>query len=243
MKLALLNVIATLVFAGTAHAQTLVGGGKNVSFPIHITQPGSYELAGNLSVPAGVAGIVIDVPDVTLDLNGYTIQGPNKCSLNPGGPGVLCNMADAKLYGIYAGYYGGAVVRNGTVRGFAGHGVYLGPRSRAEKLTVVENANSGLYVGAGSVASAIVSALNLGAGLGANQSLVSDVTASNNGGNGVKLYGAALLRGGSLFNNFLYAVSGDQQSGYRDVVMMSAGGAYSSGPVSLGNNLCDGTPC
>lgn len=40
----------------------------------HITQPGSYVLTGHLDVTASLAGIRVAVPDVTIDLNGFTIQ-------------------------------------------------------------------------------------------------------------------------------------------------------------------------
>lgn len=42
-------------------------------FPYIITQPGSYQLSGNLTVPTGVGGIGIAASNVTLDLNGFNI--------------------------------------------------------------------------------------------------------------------------------------------------------------------------
>ncbi len=44
-------------------------------FPYVISQPGSYKLSGNLTVPAGKDGIDIHSPNVTLDLNGFAIIG------------------------------------------------------------------------------------------------------------------------------------------------------------------------
>jgi hypothetical protein len=41
MKLTRLILVSTLALAGTAQAQTLIGGGKSVAFPIQISQPGS----------------------------------------------------------------------------------------------------------------------------------------------------------------------------------------------------------
>jgi hypothetical protein len=40
-----------------------------------ITQPGSYYLTGNITVPAGKSGVVFAARNVTLDLNGFTITG------------------------------------------------------------------------------------------------------------------------------------------------------------------------
>jgi hypothetical protein len=51
------------------------GGNRNTNgFPFIISQPGSYQLTGNLTVPAGVDGIGIAASNVTLDLNGFTIN-------------------------------------------------------------------------------------------------------------------------------------------------------------------------
>src|SRR5262245_11599909 len=48
--------------------------GDAPGFPVTITQPGSYRLAGNLTVPTVfVTAIQITADDVTLDLNGFAI--------------------------------------------------------------------------------------------------------------------------------------------------------------------------
>ena len=41
-----------------------------------ISQPGSYKLSGNLTVPPGTSGIQITADGVWLDLNGFSITGP-----------------------------------------------------------------------------------------------------------------------------------------------------------------------
>lgn len=50
--------------------------GDTAGFPVSINQPGSYRLSGNLTVPAGVNGIEVNADGVTLDLNGFSINGP-----------------------------------------------------------------------------------------------------------------------------------------------------------------------
>ena len=70
-------------------------------FPVTISQPGSYRLTSNLIVPdAATNGIQITANDVTLDLNGFSIIGPNTCTPNPvrctfsgGGIGVMAIMS------------------------------------------------------------------------------------------------------------------------------------------------------
>jgi hypothetical protein len=75
-------------------------------FPYTITQPGSYKLSGNLSVPTGLTAIYITVPKVTIDLNGFSITGIN---------------SSVTTFGIQ--YTGAAtpnsiVIRGGTIDGF-----------------------------------------------------------------------------------------------------------------------------
>lgn len=42
-------------------------------FPFKLTHPGSYRLTGHLTVPATSNGLMIDAPNVLVDLNGFTI--------------------------------------------------------------------------------------------------------------------------------------------------------------------------
>lgn len=52
-----------------------LGGCDAPSWPITLCHPGSYRLSGNLIVPSslGIVAIEITVPNVTLDLNGFSI--------------------------------------------------------------------------------------------------------------------------------------------------------------------------
>jgi hypothetical protein len=146
-----MNTIRTLVAAAiaaiaasaalsSAQAQTMIGGGGKAapSFPIVISQPGSYKLAGNLNVPAGVNGIEIAADNVTLDLNGFTVSGPGSCTY---GDSVQCTeTGDTK--GIFdSTCLRELTVRNGTVRGFR-YGIRAG--GRMSDLTLMHN-TFGLY--------------------------------------------------------------------------------------------------
>src|SRR3954463_6674651 len=58
--------------------------GDDPGFPVTISKPGSYRLAGNLTVPgADTSAIVITADAVTLDLNGFSIAGPLLCIAGP----------------------------------------------------------------------------------------------------------------------------------------------------------------
>jgi len=70
-------------------------------FPYTISQPGSYKLSGNLTVPAGVNGIQIAASNVVLDLNGFSITG------------------SGSLSGIFSlSQVSGITIRNGNIVGF-----------------------------------------------------------------------------------------------------------------------------
>ena len=82
--------------------------GDTAGFPVIISQPGSYRLSSNLTVPSGQSGIQVNVSNVTIDLNGFGITTP----VQPVFP---------TTFGIF---YGGAdaptniTILNGSVQGF-----------------------------------------------------------------------------------------------------------------------------
>jgi hypothetical protein len=93
-----------------------------------ISEPGSYKLTSNLDAASDTNGIVINVGDVTLDLNGFTIEGR--------GSGGLA-------YGIVS-FSSNVRVHNGTVRDFPSDCVNLGSSSRVENLSAISCAQDGI---------------------------------------------------------------------------------------------------
>src|SRR5262245_34532613 len=95
------------------------------SLPYIINTPGSYYLSTNLTSPGSGNGITISSANVTVDLNGFTLQG-------------VFGSND----GLYvSGTYTNLVVRNGVVTGWGNHGIdaWSGgyPRNMVfEKLTI-----------------------------------------------------------------------------------------------------------
>jgi hypothetical protein len=86
--------------------------GDAPGYPVTIAQPGSYRLSGKLTAPADVHGIVIAASGVTLDLNGFSIEGPpQNCQ-----GGGFCAPLNAILV---SGPRQGITVRNGTTLGFS----------------------------------------------------------------------------------------------------------------------------
>ena len=121
-------------------------------FPVTISQSGSYRLASNLVVPdSTTTAIEVTADDVTLDLNGFSIVGPNVCLPNP----TRCTFSGTGI-GVMAVGPPGVVspanvrVSNGTVRGMGGHGIrMMGNGTVVERVRSVTNGGPGIVVGQG----------------------------------------------------------------------------------------------
>lgn len=100
--------------------------GDAPGFPVTISQPGSYRLSGNLTVPdLNITAIHITADHVTLDLNGFSIIGPGVCTSRP----TTC-PAPGRGIGVQAGgdqALGprGVRILNGSVRGMGLLGISM----------------------------------------------------------------------------------------------------------------------
>jgi hypothetical protein len=92
--------------------------GDTPGFPVVISQPGSYKLSSNLTItdPFGTV-ILITADNVTLDLNGFTIQGPSVCNGHGSTPTSSCTVSNTESIGIDAGEHVGIKILNGSIRG------------------------------------------------------------------------------------------------------------------------------
>lgn len=145
--------------------------GWNGTFPIVISQPGSYFLTQDLSGVASTDGIQIAVSDVTLDLNGFSLIGNN------GGKGVDVTVSATNI-----------AIRNGAIRSNWGTGIYApnADASVAEDLRVANNTN-GILLGAGAIVRNVQAESNTGGAIQLDDNhnlytggLVEDSTISGN---------------------------------------------------------------
>jgi hypothetical protein len=170
-------------------------------FPITISLAGSYRLTSNLVVPdAAMTAIQITADDVTLDLNGFSIIGPNVCTPNP----TRCTFSGGGI-GVMAvgppGVVSPANVRiaNGTVRGMGGHGIrMLGDATTVVNVQALMNGGPGIVVGEGSVIDSVAK-LN-GSGSAIVGSIVRGCT-SNNNVFGIFVRPGGVAEGNSANNN------------------------------------------
>lgn len=77
-----------------------------------ITQPGSYYLTSNVIAGGGKHGITVTTSHVTIDLNGFAVDGSSNTTGFPTG-----------IRGFATGPVRNMVLKNGTVRGFRGYGL------------------------------------------------------------------------------------------------------------------------
>lgn len=121
-----------------------ITAGDTPGYPVTISEPGSYRLTGSLiTATANQSLIDITTSDVTLDLNGFGLQGPAVCT---GMPVDNCTPA-ATGTGVNGNENNNIVVLNGWVRGM-GHAIDLtiaDPfHTRVERVRVISNSLSGI---------------------------------------------------------------------------------------------------
>ncbi|MEO8376175.1 MAG: right-handed parallel beta-helix repeat-containing protein [Candidatus Sumerlaeota bacterium] len=77
------------------------------ALPFTITQSGVYTLSRDLVGKAGSDGITVSAPNVTLDLNGYSLRGTN-----------------GAIIGIVVGSVANVTIKNGSIGGWGGDGIH-----------------------------------------------------------------------------------------------------------------------
>ncbi|MBC7942192.1 MAG: hypothetical protein H7Z19_20965 [Chitinophagaceae bacterium] len=210
--------LSLLLAAGAAQAQTTVdqakaqaGGvtpGDWPGFPITIDKPGSYVLTGNLDVPFHMNAFVINADNVTLDLNGFEVRSSGVCTRDANNNGwVSCNSASAsgqQLISFSGIDVNGSntVIRNGTIAGFRGHGVY-GPAGGLwlDGLRIRHNRHNGVQMmGSGNRVTDTDLQLNKENGILGVRVLVDGVTARENGDHGMQLSHSLVSRSMATHN-------------------------------------------
>lgn len=211
-------------------------GTKIASLPYTISTPGYYYLTGNLSY-AGGNGIIIDSNNVTIDLMGFVLAGPDTETGEYSGIYMNGRQSVEIRNGIVKGWkYGvqekGPTGSNHRVIGIRGHGntfpVYLRGDNHliqgcAASPGSFSSSSAGLiiYDGAGTISGCMV--LNFsGNGISIAGGTASGNLVLNCGGSGIAGNGAATIRqnqvsncatgitggGGSIVGNAVFANTG-----------------------------------
>jgi parallel beta-helix repeat protein len=226
-------------------AKVLAAGG----FPFTIGGRGTFRLTGNLAVPASTNAINVTAPSVTIDLNGFSINGPGSTSATP----IGINAAGRK----------DVTVENGTVTGF-GTGVEVGQFGivrnahadangdgiNGDTNTVIESCTVNNSLDTAGVAlfcfgvcvvsgNTVNGNADVGIKCSSNGCVIKGNTADANttgilcGGTG------CLITGNTAINNVGDGISAAKTTGYLGNVV-TGNGTDISGGTNLGQNLCTG---
>jgi len=157
-----------------------VTAGDAAGFPVTISESGSYRLNSNLVVTSPATTVIeITANDVTLDLAGFSIIGPNTCSGTPVSCSLMGSGIGIKAVSDTAASPENVRVMNGTVRGMGGHGIrMMGNGTAVEKVQSVSNGGPGIVVGNGSIIDSV--AMFNGSGAAVVGLIVRGTTAMNN---------------------------------------------------------------
>ena len=205
-------------------------------FPYKITQPGSYKLSGNLSVSGSTDGILICATDVTLDLNGFVINGNGSQGFG---------ISNDSTMGCGAAL--NVTVKNGVVRGFY-DGVILGGSGLISDLQSSNNSRFGIWaaggVSAGFVVTRCVALSNTSAGIKADYAVVNNsISNSNSIGFDVTYATAignlAVSNGTGMAPDHSVIGSNTLEDNSLDLRPVGPSSRY----VSQGNNICGAGAC
>lgn len=142
--------------------------GDAAGFPVTITVPGSYRLAGNLTTSdENTTLISVEASSVILDLRGFALIGPVTCT---GHPVTSCSPTGGTGDGINVAHsLANVTVRNGSIQGMGVIGIECRGSCRLQALSVSENRAAGIQV----------------LDFGNNAGTVDDCVAFRNGGTGI----------------------------------------------------------
>lgn len=250
-------------------ARALAGGvtpGDTAGLPVTISVSGSYRLTSNLTTASTSVNVInVTASDVTIDLNGFTIKGPNLCSGTP----TVCT-SNGTGSGIDASVTR-VTVRNGTITGLGNTGVALGSSSHVEgvhvshsqrgiSLTGAEGGSStiigcttnlnhlsGIFLGEPGLVQGCTSTSNGQIGIQAQGGVVSGCYASKNGTYGIYLSSAhSLVTGSVAYLNASFGLSAFSGAVYSNCLFAnnnSTSPEVSAGALQIGTNICNSAPC
>lgn len=247
----------------TCATQTGCFAGDAAGFPVTTSEDAgrSYRLTSDLVVTtASQTAISTDDDDLTIDLNGFALIGPNTCSGSPtscalsgagdgiSGLGNRIRITNGHIRGFGAD---GIDVNQGQVSGIhasnnGGDGIDVGGRGIVTGCTVESNAGNGLITNQASVMEGNVSYANGGDGIQANGvgSVLRGNTARANAGDGIQTTINSLAVNNVVYINTGFGLRLSSGTGYSEnSVNSNTGGTVSSG-IAIGTNLCNGnTTC
>ena len=208
-------------------AKALAGGitpGDAPGFPITLSKSGSYVFKSNLLPPAGVNGIEVTVPYVTIDFDGFLLHGGSAASIG------ITTTGNA------------LTVKNGIIAHFNLVGIQASTAYvSVENVQIMENGQNGVSLGDyAKVTGSIISA-NGSSGIDCgNYCHVEGNVLSSNKFRGVYV-GSGSILGNTIQNNHSFGIRAVNGVGYGENTLLgnNSGGGQALGPlIALQPNAC-----
>lgn len=235
------------------NAACVAGGcfaGDSPGLPVEITVRGSYRLTSGLQTSDPNQTLIsIDSDYVTLDLGGFSLDGPNFCQnppaqpCNNSGTGVGIDVSATSRY---------VTIRDGHIQGMGSHGVYWnGGTGQIYGLNIDGSGGHGIFVGSNAVVHDNVLRRNALSGVafgGGNH--VRDNIADRNGAAGFFQGGSStggLVVDNTASRNGSFGISVSSETGYRGNSLAANNGDSANpqvnGGVQFGQNVCGSALC
>jgi len=238
-------------------ARALAGGvsaGDAPGFPVSINTPGYYVLTSNLTVPnSSTTAIQINANNVTIDLNGFAILGPNVCATDGFTVAQPCTQPSGSPF-VGVGVDAGSAVAfnvnntrivNGTIDGMGGIGVFANVNARIEKLNISNCGSYGIYTFGGVILDTLVR--GNGNGILTTGAVIRDSRSIFNRGVGIQTGSVSSLIGNVVSTNLGYGLVLTGNSRYTENVIDNNNGGNGnpqvSGGTAAGINTCGGAAC
>jgi hypothetical protein len=225
--------------------------GDTAGFPVSINLPGIYKLSSNLVVPnENTTAIQINVNNVTIDLNGFAILGPNVCATDGFSVAQPCTKP-----GNGMGIDGGTLVpfnventrvMNGTIDGMGNIGIFANVNARVEKMNVSSNGSYGIYTFGGVILDTLVRG-NGNTGITTTGAIIRDSRSIFNRGYGMQTTTFSVISGSVVATNMSYGLVMSSNTRYVDNLIDNNNGGIANpqiaGGTHTGDNTCGGAPC
>jgi hypothetical protein len=197
-------------------------------FPIEVKKAGSYILTSNIDVrgepdPENVTAIFIQPSGTkgtfTIDLNGFSIVGPQFCTQTPP---TSCSDPGTGI-GI-DGTANEVTIKNGTIKGMGDDCIQSVTAWRIEDMYITECTGDGVQIGsAGFVLNSVI---------------------WRNGGDGISGNLRAFVKGNIISANVGFGLDAGTTVGYlNNVFHDNVAGDIDAGPENLGGNMCGSGIC
>ena len=188
-----IGMILLLIYSGTGINYAGDGQIDIAYLPYTIDQSGSYIVVKDITLATqDTNGIIINVDNVTIDLNGHTLTGQGK-AVGTIGSGITVN-----------GTHYNIAIKNGTLRDWRMDGVSAtyASNSQFESLRCYNNGGSGLMAGSNCKIIGNTSQDNgeYGISVSVSNTIVNN-SSRNNGKSGIYTNTACVINGNSCYDN------------------------------------------